>query len=252
MSKLAAPSMTSPAIAATVAIARSLAAAHPSATLPCPACEATVNAGNLERHLGKVHATALQASPVAGGVRLTGVDHRIRWPLSALPILWLIGVIVVFAIGGPITDATMAIVGASLLLACAPLTAAVLGVFRAHIELDGEQVRLRWAFGATTIALPAKLESGRLIERRADVLDHQQETGTAHDETVGVYLRLSQGGATVTVGAKQGAGLGKHWAAKGWSSGPKRRSCDITVDRSALVAVEYLLAARGLLLVRDA
>lgn len=249
MSNLAADSSN---LSSTVAIARSLAAAHPSATLPCPACEAIVNAGNLDRHLGKVHPTALQESPPVGVVRLTGVDHRIRWPLSALPIMWVIGVTIMFAMGGPITDTTMIIIGASLLLHCAPLAAALLGVFRAHLELDGEQVRLRWAFGGTTIRLPAKLESGRLIERRASVLDHQHETGPAHDETVGVYLRLSQEQSAITVGANEGVGLGKHWAAQGWSNGPKRRTCDITVDRTTFVAIAYHLAARGLLRTRDA
>lgn len=238
-------------VAATVAIARSLAAAHPSATLPCPECSAIVNASNLVRHLGKVHPTTRVESQPDSVVRLTGVDRRIQWPLAGLPILWVIGVAILFALGLPMTDASMIIVGASLLLSCAPLLAAMLGVFRAHLELDGEQLRLRWGFGGSTIRLPARLESGRLFERRASVLDHQQETGPAHDEDVGVYLQLGDGNARLTVGAQKAVGLSKHWAAQGWSKGPKRRRCDIMVDRNALVAIEYHLAARGLLTPRD-
>lgn len=245
MSNLAVSSSSSPA---TVAIARSLAAAHPNATLPCPECAAVVNAGNLDRHLGKVHPTVPLESPPDAIVRLTGVDHRIRRPLYVLPIMWAIAVTIVFAMGGPINDTIMAIIGASLLLHCAPLVAAMLGVFRAHLELDGEHVRLRWGFGRSTIQLPAELESGGWVERRASVLDHQQETGSAQDENVGAYLRLSQGNAVITVGAHEGVGLRKHWAAGGWRKGPKRRSCDIRVDRNALVAIEYHLAARGLLI----
>jgi hypothetical protein len=239
-------------VSATVAIARSLAASHSNATLPCPACSAIVNAGNLDRHLGKVHPTTTLESTPSTVVRLTGVDRRIQWPLAGLPILWAIGVTIVFAVGLPMTDSLMAIVGASLLLSCVPMAAALLGVFRAHLELEGEQVRLRWSLGRSTIALPAKLESGRLVERRANVLDHQQETGPGQDQDVGVYLQLRQGNVVMTVGAKQGIGLGKHWAPHGWRKGSKRRSCDILVDRNALVAIEYHLAARGLLTPRDA
>lgn len=237
----------------TVAIARSLAAAHPSATLPCPECSAIVNAGNLDRHLGKVHPAVLVESQPITVVRLTGVDRRIWRLFIWLPISWAIGVTIGLVLGVPLTDLSVTIMGASLLLSCIPLFAAWFGVFRAHLELDGEQVRLRWSFGGATIQLlPAKLESGRLVERRADVLDHQQETGPAHDEDVGVYLRLSQGNVAITVGATKGTGLGKHWAMHGWSKGPKRRSCDILVDRNTLVAVEYHLAARGLLMPRGA
>lgn len=248
MSKIVASSSN---VETTVAIARSLAAAHPSATLPCPECAAIVNAGNLDRHLGKLHPTTQVEPQPDSVVRLTGVDHRIRRPLFALPVLWVIAVPILFAVGLPMTDTTMLIVGASLLLSSAPLLAALLGVFRAQLELDGEQVRLRWGFGGVTIRLPAKLESGRLIERRASVLDHQQETGSAHDEDVGVYLQLGDGNVTITVGAQKGVSLGKHWAMRGWSKGPKRRRCDIMVDRNALVAIEYHLAARGLLAPRD-
>jgi len=38
-----------------ISTARELAAAHPTAKLPCPVCAASVNAENLARHLDKVH-----------------------------------------------------------------------------------------------------------------------------------------------------------------------------------------------------
>jgi hypothetical protein len=232
----------------TVAIARSLAAAHPNATLPCPLCSASVNAVNLEQHLGKVHATALQDASSGAIVRLTGVDRRIRRPLFALPVVWLLAALSSVIAGVPLTDASVAIMGAGLLVfGFVPVFVALRGLVQARIELEGEVVRLIWAFGRTTVALPAKLESGRLLERAANVLDHQHETGPGTDKHAGVYLCLRQDGTSITVGAPKAAGLGKDWAANGWSKGPARRSWDITVDRNALVAIEYHLAARGLL-----
>jgi hypothetical protein len=228
-----------------VAIARSLAAAHPTATLPCPLCSANVNAVNLEQHLGKVHPTTPQESVP---VRLTGVDRRIRRLLLALPIVGLLGIIGVVIAGVPLTDATVGIMIASLLLfGFVPVFVALRGLFKARLELDADVVRLTWAFGTTTVRLPAKLESGQLLERADDVLDHQQETGSGTDRHAGVYLCLEQGGVSITVGAPKAAGLGKSWAAQGWSKGLDRRAWDITVDRNALVAIEYHLAARGLL-----
>jgi hypothetical protein len=233
----------------TVAIARSLAAAHPNAVLPCPACPASVNASNLEQHLGKVHPTALQQSSPAGPVQLIGVDRHIRRPLLAIPFVWLIGVVGLVAAGLPLTDVSVAIIGASLLpFGFLPIFAALRGVFRARIELEGDVVRLMGALRRSTVQLPAKLESGKLLERADNVLDHQQETGPGIDKHVGVYLCLQRDGASITVGAAKAASLGKDWAAQGWSKGPARRTWDITVDRNALVAIEYHLAARGLLI----
>src|SRR5689334_1739351 len=114
----------------TIAIARSLAAAHPNATLPCPLCPASVNAGNLEHHLGKLHQAELSQSQPGGPVQLIGVDRRIRRPLFALPVLWLIGVMSIVGTGMPLTDASVAIMGASwLVLGFAPVFAALRGVF---------------------------------------------------------------------------------------------------------------------------
>jgi hypothetical protein len=231
-----------------VAIARSLAAAHPNTALPCPLCSASVNAVNLEQHLGKVHATALQESSPGGALRLAGVDRRVRRPLFALPIVGVLGIVAIVIAGVPLTDASVAIMTASFLLfGFVPVFVALRGLLKARIELDGDAVRLFWAFGTTTVRLPAQLESGQLIERADDVLEHQQETGRGTDKHAGVYLCLRQGDGSITVGAPKAAGLGKNWGAQGWSKGADRRSWDITVDRNALVAIEYHLAARGLL-----
>jgi len=44
----------------------------------------------------------------------------------------------------------------------------------------------------------------------------------------------------------EGHSLNNYYRA-GWRDGKRRRSCDITIGREALIAVEYALAARGLL-----
>lgn len=48
-----------------VAMARRIALQHPGATLGCPACDASLTASNLDRHLGKVHPDVLSPAPTA-------------------------------------------------------------------------------------------------------------------------------------------------------------------------------------------
>jgi hypothetical protein len=67
-----------------VAIARRIAAAAPDAELPCPVCGALLRAGNLERHLARIHpgdrgaGTAWRGRGWKGG-RLSWDDGVLRW-----------------------------------------------------------------------------------------------------------------------------------------------------------------------------
>ncbi|PRP92114.1 hypothetical protein ENSA5_51540 [Enhygromyxa salina] len=244
--------MTELANRSAVEVARQLAAAHPDATLPCPLCPATVKAENLERHLTKVHAAELQTA-ASETTRWSGADKGIVVPMIGLLVAWGVGLTVAVALGVPIGDLGSAIVGGACLVAMGLSAAAVLGVFKARLELDGDRLRLRWLFGlgSRSVALPAKLESGRLVGKKLVAPGLSMVAGQAEDKDMGAYLRLSSGGSTITVGANKAAGLAKHWAQKGWSRGPKARLWSITVDRSVLVALEYQLAARGQLKPRE-
>ncbi|KIG18572.1 hypothetical protein DB30_00257 [Enhygromyxa salina] len=233
-----------------VATARRLAGAHPQATLPCPGCAASVKAQNLERHLAKLHAGALQA---AGGetqrVTLGGADRWIVRPAIGLVVVWAVVVTGVFASGVALTNPLMAGIGAALLVVFTVLLLALLGVFRARLVLEHDHVQLRCGLGlvSRSLQLPTELEVGSLIERKDSSLTNLSSNAVAEDRRVGRYLRLVNGGRAITVGAAKAAGLGQHWAAGGWRAGSKRRGWDISVDRETMIALEYYLAGRGLL-----
>jgi hypothetical protein len=68
--------------------------------------------------------------------------------------------------------------------------------------------------------------------------------GTYEKVRAGVYLRFAP---NITVGCPKGTGARKHWSPRAWSAGQSTRFWDITIDRETMVALEYALAARGIL-----
>jgi hypothetical protein len=237
-----------------IGLARQIAAAHPGATLACPVCPAGVNAANLDRHLAKLHPAELNASGQGGPLRISGIDRRIRMVAIGLMVAWAIGVTAAIAALGPALNQPIpsAIVG-GLGVACVGFIAlASLGAFKARLELVGEQLRLRWLFGlgSRAVTLPAKLETGTLLERKTSAMHTQRNTSEGEAVAVGSYLRL-RGGGSITIGVKPAAGLGKRWAQGGWTKAKKTRWVDIEIDRMGLVALEYHLAARRQLMPRS-
>jgi hypothetical protein len=233
--------------AASVAIARQLAASHPGASLPCPVCAVPLKAQNLERHLGKTHAEHAQAGPSSSRLRARGTDRRIFVPTIALLILWAAGAMVVIVLaGGKLGEVESAILGGTGLLAFGLAAAAFTGAFKATLELEGETLHLRWLLGLASkqVRLPAKLETGTLTRQQLSNVTQDNVNVDSEEVKVGTYLRL-RGGDTITIGAEGVAGLGKYWAQKGWSKAKKTRRTDIDIDGAALVALEYQLAARG-------
>jgi len=234
-----------------VAAALAIAEAHPDATLPCPMCPSPVRAENLARHLESTHArpsSSPAAAPPARAI-LRGVDRHARRPLAVVFLSWAVLASVSFAVFPRFGDAQAGLLGATFALAFAPLGAALLGLLRARVELEGPRVRLRSCFGLVVreVALPAEIATGRAIERRAVPGTHQLEAPPGEDVDAGTFLRLGGGSRSITLVAKKATGLGKSWAPEGWTKGPATRRWDITVDRTALVAVEYYLASLGLL-----
>lgn len=179
-------------------------------------CPADVHAANLDRHLNKVHRAELHASGQDGALRLRGTDRRIA----------RVAVVLIMAAG--------------------------LGAFGARLELVGEQLRLRWLFGlgARAVTLPAKLETGTLLERKTSAMHIQRDNSEGKAVPVGTYLRLRGGGGSITIGVKQAGGPGKRWAQGGWAKAKKTRWVDIEVDRAGLVALEYHRATRRQLMPR--
>lgn len=177
-----------------LATARTLAAAHPDALLPCPVCVTSLRAANLDRHVAKVHA----------GVAIPATT---RWSGRGL-----------------------------------------LGLLPGSLALDGDALVLR-RLGRRRVALPCAIELGALVGVRGDVVTSSYADELNHpgeEVRTGSYLRLV-GDAAITIGCRQGTQARAHWDAAGWRRGERRRGCDLMVARPVLVAIEYALAARGLL-----
>lgn len=180
-----------------IAIARRLAAASPTARLPCPVCAASLDAENLARHLAKVHAGATASAAV-------------RWRGKGF-----------------------------------------LGLFPCSVGFDGDQLTLRHRLGLATrvVRLPCAIEVGALFGTRVDPItssyadDANQPTRTVR---LGRYVRLV-GERSITIGCRHNTQFTSHWDRAGWRDGARRRSTDLVVDREAMVAIEYELARRGVL-----
>lgn len=179
------------------ALALQLAAAHPTARLPCPVCATGVNADNLERHLAKVH---------AGTIASTASSWRGK---------------------------------------------GFLGLFPCAVVVDGDTFALHHSLGLgrRVVRLPCAIEIGALFRTRPDPI-----TASYADDTnqpgqtvrVGRYLKLV-GERSITIGCRHNTQFATHWDRTGWQDGGRRRSCDLVIDRTAMVAIEYELARRGLL-----
>ncbi len=233
---------------AVVPAALALAEAHPDCALPCPGCGSAVNAPNLFGHLQRVHAvpSSAQASTTTPPFTLTGKDGRTWLPVAALAVVWLAGLCAFAVFRSPAPPAELLLA----LLSAAPLAVLVAlevqGKLQTQLRVDGQRLVLRGVFGLgeRVVALPARLESGRRVERRPAPpgLAHEHES---IDHDAGTYLRLESGGTRVTVTAEKAAGLGKHWQDAGWTRGPTARAYDLRVSAAELVQLTHHLAALG-------
>lgn len=233
--------MDDPSHQSAITIARDLAARHPTARLPCPVCGTPLRADNLDKHLSKTHPNAAPSSQ-----RWRGADRRAIRPLLALTILCALGVATLQgALAIPLDPLQIALlVGMSLFLVLIFL--AWLGHLPARLSLDGDVLTLRYCLGllTRTVRLPAKIEVGTLIQFTPDALTPDEVHATGRDETVGHYLRLAD---NLIIACTHKSAFRSHWDPRSYQSGPRRRSWDITIDRTAQVELEYQLAARGLL-----
>lgn len=225
-----------------VAIARYLAARNPGVRLPCPVCTSSVNAENLDAHLTKQHASA------SGPTVLRGKEGRIFW-------VGLIAVVLVAIAGAainavkPLATGSPAVI-ALVLAGFVPGMIALLGlanVFPAQLVLGDDTVTLRHAFGLVrrVARLPSAVEAGGMLGYVTSPGGQQGDYNVPGEEIkAGSYLRIA-GPSSILVGCPSNAGTKAHWT--GWTQGPHRRFADITVPRAAMIALEYHLAARGVL-----
>lgn len=130
----------------------------------------------------------------------------------------------------------------------------LLGIAPCRIELDGDALVLHhWlGLGRRAVGLPCAIEVGTLVGTRVDPVtasyadDSNQPGQTVR---VGRYLRLieqrgGRGARAITIGCRQDTGFQAHW---GLRDGDRRRRWDLILPRTSLVAIEYELARRGVL-----
>lgn len=219
-----------------MAAARRLAERTPDGEVACPVCANVMNGSSLAKHLASKH----------GGVS----ELPTRWEgkdfASQSIALWL-GVAsfaLVFAGTLLLPDLTDAFVGVALVLI---LSALALGLasfaekLPGALELRGDVLELTTFFGMRTRRLrlpPTAIEVGEIWIRTSS------PTGGAgyHDRKLGAYLRLTGDGGALCLGTPKGSGWAKRWSRV--SKGKKRAHRHLGLDREALAALEYQLAAR--------
>jgi hypothetical protein len=137
-------------------------------------------------------------------------------------------------------------VGAVLALFLVALTfLAWLGRLPAQLIIEGDGLAVRYALGLRRRRVrlpPRRVAVGSLIERRRSTVAGHLENSPGWDARFGTYLRIEGEGGAITVGCRS-YGFGARAQERGWTSGGRRRRWDITVDRKAMVALEYRLLA---------
>ncbi|MCY0987544.1 hypothetical protein OV203_10445 [Nannocystis sp. ILAH1] len=243
--------MTSPTLSTSgLTTARMLAAAHPQAKLPCPVCAVSLRAKNLDKHLATAHKS--QAPTLAW----VGIDRRMMGASIGALVATIIILGIVLASSDLKSDEARTMVLPFLPVIFIPLVMLLMaasGRFKARISVTGDALRLRRTLGLRerVVRLPASIEIGRMTETRGNAAlstyNDEMHVDDGKEELVGTYLRLGAGRAGMIIGCRQKTGFRHHWDPKGWRAGPAYNGCDIEVKGPILVAIEYMLAERGLL-----
>ena len=218
--------------------------ANPEAMLPCPICAASVKGKNLSAHIDKVH-----VDEVAPSARWRGTDRALIRPLFALFAACLLQLPLLGLVPSALQRWFVWAVAAQMTVFLGGLALTVFGKLPAEAVLEGNRLVVRYGLGLLrrSVSLEScSVEVGTLIEARARTYVQGLPDGATDDVKVGSYLRVRGKRGCVTFGTRTGTGLRKHWSPSGWSSRGTVRLWDITLDPGAVVALEYLLAHRGM------
>lgn len=234
-----------------VATATRMAPRHFDQALPCPVCADVLKASNLDRHLGKVHPDVRRGRMNVGVIAAwVGKDR------ASLRLVLFLFAAMAFSIPAA------SVLGTWVLWILGPLDAAALAVLflviadrlLARLEWTPDGLRLRYGFGLVNRTLEAveRIEVGSLRDSRSSAILSSYSTrlpdNVGHQRvSAGWYIRLIGRGGAITVGCPKGTGFRQRWDAHGWSAASTRRVWDITLDRAAMVALEYRLVELGLL-----
>lgn len=247
-----------------LATARTLAAGHPRARMPCPQCGVSLKGANLRGHLVRVHGgtgghvETPRTHPRARTPRWWGTDRTMLGPACLLPAVWASCVAAAAGLGIPLPGPSFVALCVVGVLAFVPVVLVALGYYGADLAVEGDDLVLRHFGGwrVRRVELSAPMQTGKLIERRVSAVvsayaaDAPGSFGE-YDVVAGSYLRVGTGRRAIIIGARRGTGFRAHWDPGTWSHGPRRRRWDITLTRDDLVEIEYALARRQLLQLRD-
>lgn len=225
--------------------ARRLADVLPDAAVPCPVCVAAVKGANLERHLVRTHgdgddgveADAAHASRWRGRERVGS-----RW-LLALAFLVAAAAAGFTVLSGEQDDRI--ILGGIAVPAVATIIWAAVAwgapLFPGRLRVDRDGAVLRHSFGLGRRHLPEvdRVVLGSAWESRPAGNSGNDDTYESVDVRVGVYLQLCSGRRRITVHCPVGGSVRTTWS--GWEQGARRKRFDITLDRTAFVALQLAL-----------
>ena len=211
--------------------------------LPCPLCAASLKAENLERHLLKTH-----SGQRAEARAWAGRDRAIIRPLALLFVFMCLSIPLLPLAPQGLSDALLVVIALQASVFLLGLTLTLAHKLPATLSLEGDRLVLRYCFGLlrrTATLPPAGVEVGTLLEARRTV-HIPIEYETAHDDvSIGTFMRLRSEAGVLVLASRKGTAIRKHW--QGFTAGAAARVWDITIERSAMVAIEYLLAQRGAL-----
>lgn len=245
---------------ASIPIARGLAAAHPDALLPCPVCCASLKGNDLDKHLFKVHEVAVRnaAITLAGDCTWSGIDNRLFMYLAGgmgFTVVSLAVMLVWFRDPGSISGEGLVGLRSILVwtagagVAAVPATLCVHDRLRMVVRLEGNALKWRGRLGLSwhTVRLPTVLTVGVLQNWLLTV----SATPTTEDPeyvevSVSSYLSFGTRRAPFVVGCRQKCTFNTHWT-RGVRVGRKRIGRHLMVNQETFAALQYQLAARGML-----
>ncbi len=227
----------------TVERARRLASDHPDRPVPCPGCGAGVKGANLERHLAKVHDSAVGA-------------HQSQWHgAERVGSRWMLGLaLVAAAVAGGLSltsgepDDRVILASAGVASLATLVWAAVawgVPLFPGRLSLDGHGAVLRHSFGLARRRLVSidAVVLGAAMESRSAGDSGNDDTYASVDVRIGAYLQLRGGRRRITVHCRTAGSVRSTWT--GWQQGSKLKRLDITLDPTEFVALQLALWERG-------
>lgn len=222
--------------------ARRLADVLPDAAVPCPVCVAAVKGANLERHLARTHADGAETA-AAHGSRWRGRERvGSRW-LLGLAFLVAVAAAAFTVLSGEQDDRVIlggiAVPAVATIIWAAVAWGAPLFPGRLRVDQDGAVLRHSFGLGRRRLSRVERVVIGSAWESRPAGNSGNDDTYESVDVRVGAYLQLCAGRRRITVHCPVAGSLRS--TCSGWEQGGRRKRMDITLDRTAFVALQLAL-----------